>query len=144
MTSSHLDPINAAVALAGVIFAPAVASVVGPYAIILLCSTTGASWSLGRRRGAGLFAAFAYFTRLNMTAALATVSISNIIAGLTGIDDINWILACVAMGIGAIGDDWPQVGGWIAGRVGRFIDVLIERRAGMDRGRGRDNDGDLE
>lgn len=46
---NQLDPVNMAIALASVIFGPALAGVIGPYAVILIASTVGAAWSLGRR-----------------------------------------------------------------------------------------------
>ena len=43
-----IDPITAAVAIASILFGPTMSAIIGPYAVIILGATAGASWALGR------------------------------------------------------------------------------------------------
>jgi len=124
MNQSHLDPVSVAIALASVIFGPAMAAIIGPYAVIIIASTVGAAWALGRREeGARLGAAW-YFLRLNATAVLVTVSLAQLAGRYVGGGDQYWLLAPIALLVGCVGDDWPRVGRWILARLAR----LVERR----------------
>lgn len=125
-STSHLDPVSVAIALASVIFGPALAGVIGPYAVIFMGSTVGAAWSLGRRQPGAKLGAVWYFARINTTALLVTVSVANIAAGWIGAQDSHWMLAPIALFVGVIGDDWPRVASWLLVRAGR----VIERRTG--------------
>ena len=123
---NQLDPVNVAIALCSVLFGPALAAVLGPYAVIIIASTVGAAWSLGRRDpGARLGAAW-YFLRLNTTAVLITVGLANLAGQWLGHDDPTWMLAPIALVVGGVGDDWPRMGKWMIERAGR----ILERRAG--------------
>lgn len=128
MTPSHLDPVSVSIALASIIFGPALAGVIGPYAVIIISSTVGAAWALGRRDPAARLSAAWYFLRLNATAVLITVSLANLAARWLGADDSRWMLAPIALLVGCIGDDWPRVGRWLLMRASR----VIERRTGGD------------
>ena len=128
--NAQLDPVSVAIALASVIFGPALATVIGPYAVIIVSATVGAAWALGRREpGARLGAAW-YFLRLNATAVLVTVSLANLAGQWVGQQNTTWLLAPIALLVGGVGDDWPRIGRWLLERAGR----LIERRAGGDGG----------
>ena len=107
--SNHLDPVSVAVVLASTLFGPQLAAIIGPYAVILLGATVGAAWALGRRDTAKKYNAVAYFSLINATAVLVTVSISRIVGGWLGHGDANWLLAPVSMVIGGVGNDWPAV-----------------------------------
>lgn len=128
MTPSHLDPVSVSIALASIIFGPALAGVIGPYAVIIISATVGAAWALGRRDPAARLSAAWYFLRLNATAVLITVSLANLAARWLGADDSRWMLAPIALLVGCIGDDWPRVGRWLLMRASR----VIERRTGGD------------
>ncbi len=126
MNSSQLDPVSVAIALAGVLFGPALAGVIGPYAVIIISATVGAAWALGRREPDAKLRAAWYFLRLNATAVLVTVSLANLAARWVGADESHWMLAPIALLVGCVGDDWPRVGRWLLVRAGR----LLERRVG--------------
>lgn len=126
MNSSHLDPVSVSIALASIIFGPALAGVIGPYSVILISSTVGAAWALGRRDAGARLGAAWYFLRLNATAVLVTASLANLAARWIGADDSRWMLAPIALLVGCVGDDWPRVGRWLLVRAGR----VLERRAG--------------
>ena len=107
--NAQLDPVSVAIALASVIFGPALAAVIGPYAVIIVSATVGAAWALGRRETDKKSNAVAYFALINGTAVLVTVGISNLVGRWLGHVDANWLLAPVAMVIGGVGHDWPAV-----------------------------------
>jgi len=122
MNTNQIDPVSAAIALAGFIFGPSLAAIIGPYAVILLAATVGAAWSLGRRDQSLRTGAALYFLRLNATAVLVTVGIATLAAKWLGVTEQNWLLAPVAIVVGAVGDDWPRIGRWLIVRGGRFFE----------------------
>ena len=126
MNNADLDPVSVAVALLSVTLGPQLAAIVGPYAVIVLASTTGAAWALGRREASTRTSAFAYFGRITATAVLLSVAIESAVHQWLIPTDSHWLLAPIALLVGGIGDDWPAVGRWVLERAGR----LIERRAG--------------
>lgn len=124
-----LDPVTVAILLAGTVLGPDLAHVIGPYAAILLASSTGAAWALGRRDPLhGWTSVVWYFSRINFTSLILTVPLTFLLIRTFGLEWANWMLVPVGLLIGGIGDDWPQVGKWVVSRLGR----LIERRAGID------------
>lgn len=130
MGTNQLDPVSVAIALAGVLFGPALAGVIGPYAVILISCTVGAGWALGRRDPAARLSAAWYFLRLNATAVVVTVGLAQLAGRWLGGDDHSWLLAPIALIVGGVGDDWPGVGRWLLQHAGR----ILERRAGGDGG----------
>lgn len=126
---TKIDPITASTAFASVLFGPDLAHIIGPYAVILLASTTGAGWALGRHPPmATRMNALAFFLRLNVMALLLTVPFAHGATRVFDLADASWLLAPIALMIGAIGNDWPKVGQWVFSRIGR----LLERRTGTD------------
>lgn len=123
---NNLDPVNVAIAAASVLFGPALAAIIGPYAVILIASTVGAAWSLGRRDPSARLGAAWYFLRLNGTAVLVTVGLAELVGRWIGSEDTSWLLAPIALFVGGVGDDWPRLGRWVVVRAGR----VFERRAG--------------
>lgn len=130
MGGNQLDPVSVAIALAGVLFGPTLAGVIGPYAVIFISCTVGAGWALGRRDPAARLSAAWYFLRLNATAAIVTVGLARVAGHWIGDDDHSWLLAPIALIVGGVGDDWPHVGRWLLQRAAR----ILERRAGGDGG----------
>ena len=127
---NQLEPTNVAIALAGVLFGPALAALVGPYAVILIASTVGAAWALGRRDPSARLGAAGYFLRLNATALVVTVGLATMAGKWLGIEETTWMLAPIALVVGGVGDDWPRLGRWLFERAGR----VLERKAGGDGG----------
>lgn len=130
MGTNQLDPVSVAIALCGVLFGPALAGIIGPYAVILISCTVGAGWALGRRAPAARLSAAWYFLRLNATAVVVTVSLAQLAGRWLGGDDHSWLLAPIALIVGGVGDDWPGLGRWLFLRWLRFT----ERRSGGDGG----------
>lgn len=123
---NQLEPTAAAVAIASVLFGPAMAGYIGPYAVILIASTVGAAWALGRRDPSSRLGAVGYFARLNATALLITAGLATLAGRWMGMDETNWMLAPIALIVGGVGDDWPRLGRWVFERAGR----VLERKAG--------------
>lgn len=123
MTPVQLDPVNVSILLATMLFGPTMAGVIGPYAVILIGSTVGASWSLGRREKGPRWGAAWYFLRMNGTALLITVSIASLGSRWLGFSEPEWLLCPTAIAVGAIGDDWPKVFRWLFERAARFVDA---------------------
>ena len=117
---------SVSIALASVLFGPALAGIIGPYAVIIISATVGAAWALGRRDPAARLSAAWYFLRLNATAAVVTVSLAKLTGLWLGMEDHSWLLAPVALVVGGVGDDWPALGKWLVAMAGR----VFERRAG--------------
>jgi len=126
---NNLDPVNVATALFAVLFGPSLAAYVGPYAVIVIGASVGAAWSLGRRGVTSRFDAFAYFLLMAATALLVTVPLAEWLGGWLGHSDSRWLFAPVAIVIGGVGSDWPNLIRWISRRALR----VIERRAGADK-----------
>ena len=116
----HLDPTHVAVTIASVVLAPALAEVVGPYAIIFVASSIGASWALGRQATMSRLKALLFFLRINSTAAIVTVFLADFLAKqlgyIRGSGDGLWLIAPIALVIGGVGDDWPTLIQWVVKR----------------------------
>ena len=116
----HLDPTHVAVTVASAVLAPALAEVVGPYVIIFIASTIGASWALGRQATMTRLKALLFFLRINFTAAIVTSSIASALAKqlgyASGTGEGLWLIAPIALVIGGVGDDWPALIHWVLKR----------------------------
>ena len=116
----HLDPTHVAVTIASAVLAPALADVVGPYVIIFIASTIGASWALGRQATMTPLKALLFFLRINFTAAIVTSSIASVLAKqlgyASGTGEGLWLIAPIALMIGGVGDDWPALIRWVLKR----------------------------
>ncbi len=120
---NKIDPISAAVAVATALFGPDLARFIGPYAVILLSSTVGAGWALGRQPAMTTAAAIWFFSRLNIMAVMLTVPLSAGVMWAFQMADANWTLAPIALLIGGVGNDWPAVGKWVVTRLGRVFEA---------------------
>lgn len=127
---NQLEPTSVAIAIASVLFGPTLAGYIGPYAVIVIASTVGAAWALGRRDASARLGAAWYFLRLNATAVLLTTGLANLAGKWLGIEESSWMLAPIALVVGGVGDDWPRLGRWLFERAGR----VLERKAGGGEG----------
>ena len=116
----YLDPTHVAVTVASAVLAPALAEVVGPYAIIFVASSIGASWALGRQVTMTRLKALLFFLRINSTAAIITVFLADFLAKqlgyISGSGEGLWLIAPIALVIGGVGDDWPTLIQWVVKR----------------------------
>jgi len=105
---SITDAVGLGIFLAGLVYAPGVAAVVGPYIVIILASVIGASFAVKRREKTTRLAAAWYFFRVAGLAVLVTVSLASWASNHYGGWTERSLITPVALLIGAIGDDWPQ------------------------------------
>ena len=128
MTPPPLDPSSVASALIGALIGAELASYVGPYAVIAAGGAAGACFALSRMPPSGRAFAYSFVAAMTALSLMLTASIAEMIHyAFPGID-VRWLLVPVALIVGGIGHDWPNVGGWIVTRAGR----LFERRTGID------------
>jgi hypothetical protein len=106
---SVTDAVGFGIFLAGLIYAPGVAAVVGPYIVIVLASVIGASFALKRREKTARLVAVWYFLRVAGLAVLITVSLAGIGSSYYSSLTERVLITPVALLIGAIGDDWPAL-----------------------------------
>lgn len=99
-----LDIVSVAVGLAAGVYSPQAAAIIGPYAVIILGSTLGASWSSSRIKTAGAFVVVRHIAGMVAVALLVTVPLAEIAAAQLGYPP-NWVLGPLATGIGALGPD---------------------------------------
>lgn len=114
------------VALLALLLGPAVAKIVGPYAIIIIGASTGAAWALSRRDPRSRLNAFWFFVRLNVTALLLSVPLAMLARHWGAPVDPQWLIVPIAILIGGVGDDWPKVGRFVVERMGRLVDRKID------------------
>lgn len=131
MPSQHnLNPVEAIVTVLALAMSPAAASVIGPYAAIILASTAGASWSVGRRDPSIRTSAVWFFFRINLTAFAFAAGAAVVAEQWLGPDTRQWTVAPIALIIGAVGDNWPKV-------IGKIFHVVLrafgKKIAGEDR-----------
>lgn len=106
---SITDIVGLFVILAAFIFSPEVANVVGPYMVIIVGSSIGASFALGRREKSTRKAAFFFFLRIAGLAVLLTAGLAAIAHSYRPDLNERLLLAPIAILIGWIGDGWPAV-----------------------------------
>lgn len=126
--NQNLDPVSALSAVAAVLLGPAVAEIIGAYAVIVLAATAGAAWSLGSRPPNARWNAVGYFGLICITALLVTVNVADLIGGWLNTEDTRWLLAPIALVIGGVGHAWPRVGRWVIVSAGR---IFMRRHGGM-------------
>lgn len=131
MVSNQIDPITAAVAIVSVLISPTLAIYVGPYAMIVLSTTVGASWAL-RRHGVKYtgWQKLWYFSLLNGTAIIITVGAANAVGHMLKVsEDYRYLLISpIALVVGGVGNDWPKLLKWFPTVLMR----IFERRVGVD------------
>lgn len=121
-----IDPVSVAILIAGILVSPQLAEVIGPYAIIAIAASTGAAWSLGRHESTTRLAAAGYMVKINLTALLLTVGIAEFVGWMwPSFQGHKWILAPIALMVGAIGNDWPNVGRWLSSRLATIVDRRV-------------------
>lgn len=128
MAGQHSDPLALFVALAAIVFAPEVAHVVGPYLVILFGSTLGASFAMVRREPTTLLGSYMFFLRANGIAVLLTYSIASVVNIYYPLDDMRTWFGVISFVIGFVGDRWPSLFTWAAGKVSKLVDVWIKMR----------------
>ena len=121
---SITDIVGLCVFIAALLFSSEVANVVGPYMVIVIASSIGASFALARRDKDTRTAAVWFFTRVVGLAVLLT-------GGLAAIASAHYpdiaprvFVAPIALMVGFIGDDWPKLLGKLARGVFAITDFF--------------------
>ena len=123
-----LDPVAVAVALITLFLGPKIAIYVGPYVVIAAAGLTGAAFSLGRRSPNTRIGPFTFLVIMVAFSMLITVGATKLLALLWEPLGSTWMIAPMALVIGYIGDDWPELMRWFGTRIGR----LLEKRVGAE------------
>jgi hypothetical protein len=116
--------------LASLVFGPEAAIYIGPYVVILLASTVGASFALSRRVRTGRSSALWFFLRTNALAIMLTVGVAGAISSYTPWLPERVLIAPVAFFVGFVGDDWPSIFTWLGGKLNAIVDILIKLKGG--------------
>jgi len=125
MNSSPVtDAVGLGIFLAGLVYAPAVAAVVGPYVVIILAAVIGASFAVKRREKTTRFAAAWYFFRVAGLAVLGTVSLASWASSYYSGWTERALITPVALLIGSIGDDYPALAKWFMAKFLASIDLF--------------------
>ncbi|OUL98536.1 hypothetical protein [Variovorax sp. JS1663] len=104
-----VDIVGLFVFIAAILFSHEVAAVVGPYMVIVIASTIGASFALARRDRTTRTAAIWFFTRVVGLAVLLTVGFAAIASAYRPDLSPRVTVAPIALMVGFIGDDWPKL-----------------------------------
>lgn len=120
-TPTSFDPVAGFIALLATVVGPVLAHYLGAYAVIILAACIGGGWSLTRREPQGRGNAALFLMLVAGTAVMVTAGIAELANHYVREGIGNWLLAPIALGIGAVGHDWPAVIKWAAGPILRRI-----------------------
>lgn len=125
--STPLDIVTVSVILAGLLFDPRIAEIVGPYAVILLGAVLGGSLSAARRGSSSRVETLGYMALVIILALLVTVPLAEVTAAHIPLARLEprVLFAPVAAIVAGIGHDWPNVGQWAI----RLVRGMVERWA---------------
>lgn len=121
-----IDPVAVVIALATMVLGPHVAAYVGPYIVIAGAGLTGAAFALGRRDPHARLGPFLFMLVMVGLSMLLTVATTEVAVKLWPSLESRWMLAPVALMIGYVGDDWPEVLKWVVRRAARLIEKRTE------------------
>lgn len=123
MTPHSFDPVTAAITVLATLVGPVLAHYLGAYAVIILAACVGGCWSLTRQEPQGRGRAALFLVLVSGTAVMVTAGLAELANHYVKEGIGNWLLAPIALGVGAVGHEWPAVIRWAAGPiVRRFID----------------------
>jgi hypothetical protein len=117
-----LDPVSVATAVIAALLGNALGQVLGPYAIIAIAATVGAGWSLSRNPSSSARGAVLFVLRMTATALLLSWGAAEFGHAYWPTMPIGLLLVPIALGIGAVGDDWPALIRWCGVRIFSVID----------------------
>jgi len=122
-----IDPVSAIIAVLAAFLSPAVAHVMGAYAVIFIAAALGSGWALMRREKGSLAGAIGFIALLTFTTTLITVGAAEAANKWIKLDSINYLLAPIALIVAGIGQDWPSVGPYF---VKKMVDFLTRSKSG--------------
>ena len=120
--TSVTDIVAVCVLIASLLFSHEAAAVIGPYVVIIVASTVGASFALARRDKAGRGAAVWFFARVVGLAILLTAFLAAVASRYYPAAPDRLLVAPIALVVGYIGDDW----GALLGKVVRLIFAAVD------------------
>ena len=129
-TPLDIGIVSVAIALSSIIFGPEVSRLVGPYIVIVLASTIGASFALARREVKTRLNAMWFFFRINGLAVLLTVGAATVASSYYELLSEHVLLAPIAFAVGFVGDDWPALMRWVGSKINSLVDILIKLKGG--------------
>jgi uncharacterized membrane protein AbrB (regulator of aidB expression) len=104
------DPYSFAVSFFSFFLGQQLGSVIGPYALVIICSMAGAMIALGRRDPARKPAGWAFIAVVVVAAFCGTWLVSMVVSQYVHwLSDPRTVFAPVAFAIGFIGLDWDEV-----------------------------------
>ena len=121
------DIVALCVVVAATLFSNEAAEIIGPYVVIIVASTIGASFSLARRDKDARTGAIWFFARLVGLAILLTVGLAAWASKRWPATNERILLAPIALVIGFIGPDWPRLLRRFVKFVFAAIDLLRDR-----------------
>jgi hypothetical protein len=124
------DIVGLCIFIAALLFSADVANVVGPYMVIVIASSIGASFALSRRNKSSRGRALWFFTRVVGLAVLLTVGLAAVASAYRPDLHERVLLAPIALLVGFIGDDWPRLLSRIMRALFAAID-LMRGKGGM-------------
>ena len=124
-TDNHPDLVILVVTILALIFSPTLAAVLAPYIVILLGALLGTGWGLKRRPVTSTASPWSFVLLMLGTALIVTMPAAVYLQRWVGDNTFQWLLAPIALVIGAIGEDWTRIGIWAVG----FIRRVANKRA---------------
>lgn len=103
------DIVGLFVLIAAFVFNAEVASVVGPYMVIAVAATVGASFSVARRDKSTRLSAVWFFVKVVSLAILFTGGLAALAINYYPTLSDRVLLAPIALLVGFIGDGWPAL-----------------------------------
>lgn len=122
------DVVGLFIFIAAWIFSPAVAEVIGPYMVIVVAATLGASFKVARREKTSRMSAVLFFLRVVGMAVILTVGLAVALNSYRPDLSPRVTVAPIALLIGFI--DWP----WALSRLVRAIFATIDLARGSKGG----------
>jgi hypothetical protein len=112
--------------LLALVFSPRLSAVLAPYAVIIVGALLGVGWGLKRRPIDSKSGKWSFVALMLGTALVFTMPAALLLERYLGAASYQWMLAPLAALIGAVGNDWPSVGSWLAQAFGRLITRKVE------------------
>lgn len=120
------DIVGLFVFIAAFLFSNEVANVVGPYMVIAVAATVGASFSVARRDKDTRLGAVWFFAKLVILAVLVTVGLAALATAHYPALQERSLLAPIALLVGFVGEGWPA----LLGKVMKFLGGLLDLARG--------------
>lgn len=117
MNQPVVDIVGLFVFIAAILFSNDVAAVVGPYLVITIAATIGASFAVARRERSTRISALFFFARVVGLAILLTVGFAAVASAYRPDLSPRVLVAPISLLIGFVGDDWPK----LLGRVMKVV-----------------------